>query len=131
MKQPLWHLLSDFLSAILLLIIYAASGSVRAAAYVAVAAALTQFGWLYFAGRRIEPMQWSSLVLAVVLGGATILTQNARFVMLKPSIVHFAVAAAMLQRGWMVRYITPIARHNLQFVIFRVIVRRRLAQSPI
>jgi len=113
MKQALWHLLNDFLSAILFLIVYGASGSVRIAAGVAVAAGLAQFGWLYFTGRRIEPMQWWSLVLVVVLGGATILTQSPRFVMSKPSIAHFAVAAAMLRRGWMIRYITPIARQNV------------------
>jgi hypothetical protein len=33
--------------------------------------------------------------------------------MVKPSIVHFAVATAMLRRGWMIRYITPIARQNV------------------
>jgi intracellular septation protein len=127
-------------------------------------------------------MQWTSLGLVVVLGGATILTQNPRFMMAKPSIVHFAVAAAMLRRGWMIRHITPIARQNvsegtmvaagyawaalmaalgltnliialyfdfaswawfisvgavgakvagvaLQYAVFRMIVRRRLAQS--
>jgi intracellular septation protein len=113
MKQALWHLLDDLLSAILFLIVYAASGSVRTAAGVAVAAGLAQCGWLYFSGRRIEPMQWSSLAVVTVLGGATILTQNPRFVMVKPSFVHFAVAAAMLRRGWMVGYITPIARKTV------------------
>lgn len=85
MKQALWHLLEDFLSAILFLIAYAASGSVRAAAGVGVAASLAQFGWLYFAARRIDLMQWPSLALTIVLGGAAILTQNPRFVMIKPS----------------------------------------------
>jgi intracellular septation protein len=48
-----------------------------------------------------------------VLGGATLLTQNARFMMFKPSVVHFAVAAAMLRHGWMIRYIAPLARENV------------------
>jgi intracellular septation protein len=182
LKQVLWHLLSDLLSAILFLIIYAVSGSARLAAGIAVAAGLAQLAWLKLSGRQVEPMQWTSLGLVVVLGGATILTQNPRFVMVKPSLVHFAVAAAMLRRGWMIRYITPIARQNvseatmvaagyawaalmaalgltnlfialysdfatwawfisvgavgakvagvaLQYAVFRMIVRRRLAQS--
>ena len=54
-------------------------------------------------GRRIEPMQWMSLGLVVVLGGATMLTQSPRFMMIKPTIVHFAVAAVMLRPGWMIR----------------------------
>ena len=48
-------------------------------------------------------MQWMSLGLIVVLGSATMLTQSPRFIMIKPTIVHFAVAAAMLRRGWMLR----------------------------
>jgi Intracellular septation protein A len=53
-------------------------------------------------GRRVEPMQ------VVVLGGATMLTQSPRFIMVKPTIVHFAVAAVMLRRGWMLRYLPEI-----------------------
>jgi intracellular septation protein len=34
-------------------------------------------------------------------------------VMLKPSIAHFAIAAVMLRRGWMTRYLPDIARQNL------------------
>jgi hypothetical protein len=56
-------------------------------------------------------MQWMSLV--VVLGTATLLTQSPRFMMLKPSFIHFTVAAAMLRRGWMTRYLSAIARENL------------------
>ena len=113
MKQALWHLVNDFLSAILFLIVYAISGSVRIAAGVAVAAGLARLAWLKLSGRQVEPMQWTSLALVIVLGGATILTQSPRFLMVKPSIVHFAVAAVMLRRGWMIRYITPIARQNV------------------
>jgi intracellular septation protein A len=58
-------------------------------------------------------MQWTSLGLVVGLGGATILTESLRFLMVKPSIVHFAVGTAMLQRGWMIRYITPMAQQNV------------------
>ena len=58
-------------------------------------------------------MQWMSLGLVIVLSGASILTQSPRFVMLKPSIAHFAVAAVMLRRGWMTRYLPEIARQNL------------------
>ncbi len=113
MKQALWHLLNDFLSTILFLIVYAISGSVRIAAAVAVGVGLAHLAWLKFSARKIEPMQWTSLGLVVLLGGATILTQNPRFVMAKPSVVHFGVAAAMLRRGWMIRYITPTARQNV------------------
>jgi predicted dienelactone hydrolase/intracellular septation protein A len=113
MKQALSHLLADFLSALLFLVVYLASGSITAAAAIAIAAGLAQFGARKFAGRRIEPMQWISLVLVLVLSAATMLTQSPRFVMIKPSIVHLAIAAVMLRRGWMLRYLPEIARRNL------------------
>ena len=113
MKQALGQLLSDFLSAILFLAVYLLSGNLFAAAGIAVAAGLAQLARLKLAGRRIEPMQWMSLGLVVVLGGATVLTQSPRFIMVKPSIIHFAVAAAMLRRGWMIRYLPEIVLRNV------------------
>jgi len=51
--------------------------------------------------------------LVIVLGGATIATRDGRFIMIKPTIVHFAIAAIMLRRGWMGRYLPRIASDNL------------------
>ena len=113
MKHALRQLLGDFLSAILFLVVYAVSDNVFAAAGIAVAAGLAQLVHLKAMRRRIEPMQWMSLGLVVVLGGATMLTQSPRFMMIKPTIVHFAVAAVMLRRGWMIRYMPQIVVQNL------------------
>ena len=113
MRQALAQLGSDFLSALLFLFVYLVIGDVVLAAALAIAAALLQLGYYKFTGRHIEPMQWMSLGLVIVLSGATMLTQSPRFVMLKPSIAHFAVAAVMLRRGWMLRYLPEIARKNL------------------
>ena len=87
MKQALRQLLSDFLSAILFLVVYTVSGSLFAAAGIAVAVGLAQLFRLKLTRRRIEPMQWMSLGLVVILGAATMLTQNPRFMMIKPTIV--------------------------------------------
>jgi intracellular septation protein A len=113
LKQALRQLLSDFLSAILFLVVYAVSGSLFAAAGIAVATGLAQLARLRLTRRRIEPMQWISLGLVVVLGGATMLTQSPRFIMIKPTIVHFAVATVMLRRGWMLRYLPEIVLRNV------------------
>ena len=78
MKQALRQLLSDFLSAILFLVVYAVSGSPFAAGGIAVAAGLGQLIRLKLTHRQIEPMQWMSLGLVVVLGSATMLTAECR-----------------------------------------------------
>jgi intracellular septation protein len=113
MRQALSQLLSDFLSALLFLAVYLVTGNITAAAAIAIAAGLVQLAGLKLRGRPIEPMQWMSLGLVIVLGGATLLTQSPRFIMAKPSIVHFAIAGIMLRRGWMGRYMPEIVQQNV------------------
>jgi len=112
-KQALRQLLSDLLSTVLFLVVYAVSGSIFVAAGIAVTAGLLQLAFLRLMRRRIEPMQLMSLGLVVVLGGATMLTQSPRFMMIKPTIVHFAVAAVMLRPGWMIRYLPEKVVQNV------------------
>ena len=113
MKQALSHLLNDLLSAILFLIVYLTTANVTVAAAVAITVGLAQIAVQRFTGRRIWPMQWISLLVVIVLSAASIETQSPRFVMLKPSLGHFAIAAAMLKRGWMSRYLPEIALRYL------------------
>jgi intracellular septation protein len=113
MKQALRHLAADFLSAICFFALYALTGSLYLGIGVAVAAGLGQVAWRKLARRPIEAMQWMSLALVIVLGGATILLHTPRFMMVKPSIAHLAIAAVMLRRGWMARYLPPIAQQYL------------------
>jgi intracellular septation protein A len=114
MKQALRQLLSDFLSAFLFVAIYAISRNLVAAAAIAVAAGVGRVVFLCLTRRRIDPMQWLSLGLVIVLGGATMLTQSPRFLMLKPTIIHLAVAAIMLRRGWMLRYLPEMVSQNVR-----------------
>jgi len=59
----------------------------------------------------------ASLALVIVLGAATLLTKDPRFVLIKPSIVHFAIGAIMLRKGWMLRYSPPIVRDNVPHLV--------------
>ena len=49
----------------------------------------------------------------LVLGGATLIANDGRFIMVKPSITHTAIGIVMLRPGWMGRYLPPIATDNL------------------
>jgi intracellular septation protein A len=65
---------------------------------------------LAFARRRpIATVQWMGFGLVVVMGGATLISHDARFMMLKPTLIDFAIGAVMLQPGWMLRYVSPDA----------------------
>ena len=113
MKQALRQLAEDFLSAILFFLLFALTGNLLIGVGTAVAVGAAQIAWRRFAGRPIDAMQWASLGLVVVLGGATPLFHTPRLMMIKPSIAHFAIAGIMLRRGWMRRYLPPIVQQHV------------------
>src|SRR3546814_13357570 len=81
--------------------------SVALATVAGTVAAVAVVGWEVARGRRPAPLQWISLAMVLVSAAATLLTGDPRFLMIKPTIVYLIVAAAMLRRGWMNRYIPP------------------------
>src|SRR5215510_10531342 len=113
MRAALLQLLSDFLSAIVFLVLYLLTDSVTLATSIAIAVGLAQFAYLKWRARPIDAMQWLAIVLVLGLGAATLISQDSRFIMLKPSLVHWAVGAVMLRPGWMIRYLPPIARDHI------------------
>ena len=113
MRTALQQLVSDFLSAIVFLALYLATDNVTLATSVAVAVGIAQVAVMRLTGRAIDAMQWLALGLVLVLGAATLITQDSRFIMVKPTVIHWAIGAVMLRRGWMTRYLPPIARDNI------------------
>lgn len=113
MRTALLQLAEDFLSAFVFLGIYLTVGHLPLAVGAALAVGLAQFAFMLRRGRRIETMQWLSLGLVVVLGAAALMTNDPRFMMAKPSIIHFAVGAVMLRPGWMERYMPPIVTEHV------------------
>jgi len=109
MKDVLIRLGSDFLSTIVFLVVYLATENIVLATSVGIAGAIAQVIHARVKGRELGFMTWASLALVIVLGTATILTRDPRFVLAKPSIAHFAIGAIMLKRGWMLRYMPQIA----------------------
>ena len=110
-------LAEDFLSTIFFVALYAITGSIRLAIVIGIAVGVAQIGYLLLRGRKIDLMQWVSLALVIILGSATLLTHNPRFVMIKPSIGTFAVGCVMLRRNWMGRYLPPIVTQNVSEAI--------------
>ena len=113
MKDVFARLGSDFLSTIVFLVIYLTTDNVVLATSVAIAGAVGQVIYSRIKGRTLGYMTWASLALVIVLGGATLLTQDPRFVLAKPAIGHIAIGAIMLKRGWMLRYMPPIVTETV------------------
>jgi intracellular septation protein len=108
MKNVVAKLAYDFFSTIVFLAVYLASGNVVLATGVAIGASVAQAVYARIKGEALGFMTWASLGLVIVLGGATLLTNDPRFVLAKPAIAHFAIGAIMLKRDWMLRYMPPI-----------------------
>jgi intracellular septation protein len=107
MKDVFGKLLTDFLSTIVFLAVYLTTGNVVLATSVAIVGAVAQVVYSRVKGEPLAFMTYASLALVIVLGSATLLTNDPRFVLAKPSIAHFAIGAIMLKRGWMLRYMPP------------------------
>ena len=113
MKDVFSKLLTDFLSTIIFLALYLTTGNVVLATSVAIAGAVAQVVYSRIKGEPLSFMTYASLGLVIVLGSATLLTSDPRFVLAKPSIAHFAIGTIMLKRGWMLRYMPPIVTETI------------------
>lgn len=103
------YLALDMASTLVLLAVLRITGDILTAAGVGVAIAVTQVGVTLARRRPVHTMLWLSLILVTASATATFLTNDPRFIMVKPSIISAVVGAVMLKRGWMDRYLPPIA----------------------
>lgn len=66
------------------------------ATIVAIAATVLQIGWVWFKHRKVDKMQWISLGLIVVFGGATLLLRDEMFIKWKPTVLYWLFSAVLL-----------------------------------
>lgn len=102
-------LLYDLFSTFVFLGVTLATHNVPLAIGAGMAMGVGQFVWQFVRKVPIDLMQWMSLILVVVAGGASLITNDPRFVLVKPSLIYLVIGAVMLRRGWMIRYMPPIA----------------------
>lgn len=91
-------LLLDFFPILLFFIAFKVWG-IFAATAVAILATVLQIGWLWRKHGHVEPMQWVSLGVIVVFGGATLLTHDESFIKWKPTVLYWLMGGA-LWVGW-------------------------------
>ncbi|HZY18521.1 MAG TPA: septation protein A [Ramlibacter sp.] len=62
---------------------------------VAIAATVAQIAWLRWSTGKVEPMQWLSLGVIVLFGGATLLAHNDTFIKWKPTVLYWLMGGAL------------------------------------
>ena len=102
-------LLLDMASTLFFLAVYLTTRNVTLSVVLGMALGAAQIGWQFVRKAPIDTMQWLSLFLVLGAGAATLLTNDPRFVMIKPSVIYGIVGIVMLKPGWMNRYLPPVA----------------------
>ena len=84
----------DFFPIILFFVVFKAFG-IFAATAVAIVATIGQIAWMWRKNGFVEPMQWVSLGVIVVFGGATLITQDETFIKWKPTVLYWLMGSAL------------------------------------
>jgi intracellular septation protein len=85
----------DFFPVVLFFIVFKFSDVFTATA-VAIVATIAQIAWLKYKFGKVETMQWVSLGVIVIFGGATLISQNETFIKFKPSVLYILMALALI-----------------------------------
>ena len=95
----------DMASTLVLLAVLRLTNSITLAACVGIAIAIGQIGYDLLRRKPVHALLWLSLVVVISSGAAMLFTQDARFLMIKPSVISVAFGMTMLKPGWMDRYL--------------------------
>ena len=87
--------LFDFFPVILFFVAFKVSDIFIATA-VAIAATLLQIVWVLARGRKVTNMQWASLAIIVIFGGATLILRDENFIKWKPTVLYWVTGLAFL-----------------------------------
>ena len=81
-------------------------GDIYTATIVAMVATIGQILWVYYRHRKIDAMQWISLVMIIVFGSLTIFLHDKTFIQLKPTALYWLfsgalfISAQFFQKNW-------------------------------
>jgi intracellular septation protein len=87
--------LFDFFPVILFFVAFKVADIYWATA-VAIAATVVQIGYVLARGRKVTGMQWASLVIIGVFGGATLLLRDETFIKWKPTVLYWLAGVVFL-----------------------------------
>ena len=92
--------LFDFFPLILFFVAFKAA-DIFVATAVAIGATVFQIGWVLARRRKVSNMQWMSLAIIVVFGGATLILRDETFIKWKPTVLY-GLFGAILAGGKLV-----------------------------
>ena len=103
-------LVNDLFSSLLFAGLIIAGVDPLTATLVAMVAGVVHVVGMVALKKPVAPLQWASLGLVLVFGAASLVVHDPRFLMAKPTIIYWLLAGFMLRKGWMLRYLPPVAQ---------------------
>lgn len=100
----------DLASTIFFLILFLLTRNTILSVALGTALGVVQIAIPLIRGKPVHTLEWLSLFLVIAAGTATILTDDPRVMLFKPSVIYAVVGIAMLKSGWIIRYLPPIAK---------------------
>jgi intracellular septation protein len=87
-------LLLDFFPILLFFVAFKLWG-IYVATAVAIVATIGQIAWVRYSHGKVEPLQWLSLGVIVLFGGATILLHDESFIKWKPTVLYWLMGGTL------------------------------------
>ena len=87
--------LFDFFPVILFFVAFKVS-DIFVATAVAIAATIVQIGYVLARRRKVSNMQWASLAIIVIFGGATLVLRDETFIKWKPSVLYWLAGVVFI-----------------------------------
>src|SRR5579884_2771122 len=97
-------LLLDLASTLFFLVLFFLTHNTALSVGLGMALGVSQIALQFVRRRQIHAMEWLSLFLVIAAGTATLLTDDLRFVLFKPSVLYVVAGVVMLKPGWLNRY---------------------------
>ncbi len=98
-------LLADMAAGLLFFAVLTFTNDIYQATLAGVVFGVGVASWIWIKTRRLEPMQLLGLGLVSVMGSATLVLHDPRFMMYKPTVYFVCAGLVMLKPGWMYRYL--------------------------
>lgn len=102
-------LANDLFSSLLFAALVALGVDTQAATLIAMGVGVAHVVLWKLLGKSVAPLQWASLALVLTFGAVGLFLHDARFLMAKPTVIYLILTVMMLKRGWMLRYLPPVA----------------------
>jgi len=100
----------DLASTIFFLILFLITHNTLLSVALGAAVGVVQIAIPLIQRKPVHTLEWMSLFLVIAAGTATIVTDEPRVMLIKPSVIYVIVGIAMLKAGWIIRYLPAIAR---------------------